>query len=443
MQNRCPKVYIHTLGCPKNEADSRRMAEYLAEAGMLMVDSPEEASVVVVNTCAFIEDAVKESVEEVLEFAQTWKPADDDRRLVVAGCLASRYGSELASELPEADALVPVADEQRLPDLLAPLLARPDDARQPAARVGGPVGGSAPSAARRAYEYLTVSDGCSRRCAFCTIPAIRGPYRSRPPEEVVAEARVLLDAGVRELVLVGQDIASYGSDLTEGVTLADLALLLADLGGLLWLRLMYVQPDGVTDELIDTIASRGTICRYLDIPFQHASRDVLRRMGRSGDAQSHLGLLERLRDALPDIVIRTTLMTGFPGETDSDFETLLEFVQEARLDHVGVFAFSPEEGTPAASMAGRVPREVARERARELSLVAEEVSQEKSLELVGSRLQVLVEETDPAGSVGRWYGQAPEVDGVVLLEGAARPGGVVSATVVGVAGHDLIAGVDG
>lgn len=423
-----PRICFITLGCPKNEVDSDRMAALVEASAYELVNEPEAADVVVLNTCSFIQAATEESIAGAFELANEWRPAAEGRRFVIAGCLPSRYGDELAGALPEADAFVPVAEESSLLDVLERLTGFAASPRRPAAR-------TRPSAT----AYLKVSEGCDRRCAYCTIPAIRGPFVSAPPESLLAEAEWLVAHGARELVLVGQDIASWGRDLANEHDLAWLVSRVASLPGDFRVRLMYVQPDGVTDALLETMASHERVCHYLDIPLQHASGPVLRAMCRSGDAEQHLALLARIRSFLPEVVLRTTMMTGFPGETAADVAVLESFLDSAGFDYAGVFAYSPEEGTRAALAEGQVrPQERAR-RAQRIRDAADRVGFERAAGKIGRTLRVLVEGTDEAGeTVGRTCGQAPEVDGLTLLAADAAPGTFVSARIVDAVGYDLV-----
>jgi ribosomal protein S12 methylthiotransferase len=424
-----PAVAFVTLGCPKNEVDSDRMAASLAGA-FDVVDEIEGADVVVVNTCAFIQDATEESVSVVLEVAQEWKGADAGRVLVVAGCMPSRYGADLAAAMPEVDAFLTVLDEETLVEVLATLtgtIAPVSAASRPQRTAPGP------------WAYLQVSDGCHRACTYCTIPSIRGPYRSRPLDELVEEARLLVSGGARELVLIGQDTSSWGHDLAGAPVLADLVRALAGVDGLAWLRLMYVQPDGITPDLLETMAAEPVVCHYLDMPLQHASRDVLRRMGRRGDGAEYLRLVGAVRGYLPDVALRTTVIAGFPGETREDARRLQDLCRDARFDFVGVFPFSPEEGTPAAEMEGAVPPRTRRARAQRLRDVCDEVGFERAADHIGAVLDVLVEGTDEDGEpFGRHRGQAPEIDGVVLLDRECAPGDIVKVEIVDALGYDLV-----
>jgi ribosomal protein S12 methylthiotransferase len=396
-----------------------------------LVSDDQAADAVVVNTCAFIREATEESISVVLEYAGEWKSAVSGRRVLVAGCMPSRYGDELVSELPEVDAFVPVADEAGLVRVLAGLfaLAVPADAPPGAQSRLAP----GPSA------YLQISDGCHRSCTFCVIPSIRGDYRSHALDELVAEAQTLIAAGARELILIGQDTSSWGRDLPGRPVLAELVRALSAVDGLAWLRLMYVQPDEITPDLLEAMASSPVVCRYLDMPLQHASKDVLQRMGRRGGAAEYLRLVGVVRDLLPGVALRTTLISGFPGETRADAQRLLDFVREAKLDYVGVFPYSPEEGTAAAVMPGQVPTRTRIARAQRLRDLADDIGTERVTRHVGTTLEVLVEGVDEEGTtVGRHRGQAPEIDGIVLLDTECAAGAIVEARITDSLGYDLI-----
>lgn len=423
-----PAIAFVTLGCPKNEVDSDRMAAAVSASEYRLVAEPVDADVVILNTCAFIQPAVEEAIDEFFTLETTWRPERAGRRIVVAGCLPSRYGVDLADAMPEADAFVPVADEARLLRTLESLLGAPAGVSEGPGRL---VPGTT--------AYLKVSEGCDRRCAYCTIPAIRGPFVSAPRESLVEEARWLIDNGAREIVLVGQDIASWGVDLGGGADLASLVRALDALDGDFRIRLMYVQPDGVTDDLLDAIAHATHVCHYLDIPLQHASAAVLDAMGRTGDPAAHLALIGRVRAALPDVSLRTTVMAGFPGETADDARVLEEFITEAELDYVGVFVYSAEDGTPAATLSGQVDSVVAEERAQRLRDIADSIGFARAAGRIGTISRVLVEGVDEDGElVGRTGGQAPEVDGVTMIESDAPAGSYVDLRITGSVGYDLI-----
>jgi ribosomal protein S12 methylthiotransferase len=430
-------VAIVTLGCPKNEVDTDRMRASLG-ASFDVVAGLEDADVAVVNTCSFIREATEESIAVILELAQDWKASRDGRWLVVTGCMPSRYGDGLASELPEVDAFVPVTGERALREVIARLTGVSAGGKA-AARVFSRTA-SGPSA------YLQISDGCHRRCAFCTIPTIRGPYRSHPLDDILAEARFLVENGTRELVLVGQDTSAYGRDLDKDApSLSDVVRSVARVEGLAWLRLMYVQPDGITPELLETMATEPAVCHYLDMPLQHASAPVLHRMGRLGSGEEYLRLVDIVRGFMPDVCLRTTLIAGFPGETRGDARRLEDFVRNARLDYVGVFPFSPEDGTPAAAMPDQVPFRTRRARTQRLRDIADEVGFEKAAAYVGATLEVLVDIPDDPGEgpVARHRGQAPEVDGAVLLDRPLPAGSIARVHVVDTLGYDLVGEVLG
>jgi ribosomal protein S12 methylthiotransferase len=427
-----PAVAFVTLGCPKNEVDTDRMQASLG-ASFDVVEALEDADVAIVNTCAFIREATEESIAAVLELAQAWKTERDGRSVVVTGCMPSRYGDELASELPEVDAFVPVAGERTLREVVARLTG--------VSAGGGSAAGGVARTASGPTAYLMISDGCHRRCAFCTIPAIRGPYRSHPLDDILAEARFLVDGGAKELVLIGQDTSAYGRDLGEDApNLSDVVRSVARVEGLAWLRLMYVQPDGITPELLQTMAAEPTVCRYLDMPLQHASAAVLHRMARPGSGEEYLRLIGIIRGFMPDVCLRTTLIAGFPGETRPDAKRLEDFVRNARFDYVGVFPYSPEEGTAAAAMPDQVPLGTRRARAQRLRDVADEVGFDKAAAYIDATLEVLVDIADDTeeGPIARHRGQAPEVDGAVLLDRALPEGMIARVRVVDALGYDLV-----
>lgn len=425
-----PLVAFVTLGCPKNEVDTDRMRAAVSSSAFELADDARDADVLVINTCSFIEAATEESVQTILEAAADWVPERSGRRLVVAGCMPSRYGDELSAAIPEVDAFVPVADEGALLGVIETLTGVSADATS--AREAVRRTSSGPSA------YLQVSDGCHRECAYCTIPSIRGPYRSRPISELVAEVEQLISLGAREIVLIGQDITAYGRDLADGNGLADVVAAVAEVPGVEWLRLMYAQPDGITDELLSVMAAHENVCHYLDMPLQHASARVLRAMRRRGDAESFLALLDRIRAVMPDVVLRTTVIAGFPGETRADARELERFLSAARFDYVGVFVYSPEDGTPAAKMLEQVPLRTRRARAQRLRDIADDIGFERAASLVGRQLEVLVEgiDEDEGVVVGRWRGQAPEIDGLLLLD-RGQAGDIVRAEIVDALGYDL------
>lgn len=423
-----PRFFVETLGCPKNAVDSDKVIASLLADGYEPSDEPEGADLLVVNTCAFVEAARQESIDSVLALADRRR---DGARLVVTGCMAERYGSELAAALPEVDAVVGFAGEA---DLGAALLGRPAGVRDLL---------DLPRPAPRApWAYLKVAEGCDRACAFCAIPSFRGAQRSRAPESVLAEARDLVDGGVAELVLVAQDLASYGRDAGAPGALAallgDLDALAAD--GLDRVRLLYLYPSEVRAPLIDAMLGSATVVPYFDLSLQHASRPLLRRMARWGDGDRFLDSIAAIRAQAPGAAFRSSFIVGFPGETEHDHAVLLEFLDAAALDWAGFFAFSREDGTSAADLDGEVDAATVAERLRECTAVQDPITAAARDALVGEEVEVLVDATDGADAVGRTFREAPEIDGVVRVTDAfARPGARVTARVTEAIGPDLTA----
>ncbi|MHB9148717.1 MAG: 30S ribosomal protein S12 methylthiotransferase RimO [Thermoleophilia bacterium] len=429
-------VYILTLGCPKNEADSHTLAARLRASGVEVLQDPEQASHVLVNTCGFIEDAREESIDAVLSVAQDFPEAE----ILVMGCLVERYREQLAAELPEVDGWYGLGDLSDLHDHLVRGAGRPmPGARRASAAsfVGAPAAG---------FAYIKISDGCDHRCSFCAIPQIKGPYYPVPPEEILENVRGELETGVRELVLVGQDTAIWR---WGDVDLLGLVHLVAQDERVARVRLMYLQPEHVTDRLLESMAAHGKLCRYLDIPLQHASPRLLKGMGRAGDAESYLALLDKARRLMPDVSLRSTFIVGFPGETDEDVDALLGFLAEARFEHAGVFAYSVEEGTRAALLPHRLPAEVVRERLTVVTSAISDIAERVVADRVGGVVDVIVDRLDdedgPEGTyaVARTCGQAPDVDGVTFLAGSRPPdlqvGDTISVLLTESIGYDLVA----
>jgi ribosomal protein S12 methylthiotransferase len=433
------RVYMHTLGCPKNRVDSEIMLGTLAEAGYRLVQDPAKAEVVVVNTCGFIESAKAESVEAILELTEL-KTAGRCRKLVVAGCLVQRHADELALELPEVDHFIGTgayADIARIvSDAQAKRLVVPDpDFVHSAA---SPRVNSLPSHT----AYLKIAEGCDNACAFCIIPKLRGPQRSRPVADVVAEAEALARQGTIELSLVAQDLTAYGHDLPGRPRLHALLRELAKVDGVRWIRLHYAYPRDVPEALVEAIADEPKIVKYLDMPLQHSSDRLLRSMKRGRDSVFLRELLARLRARIPGIALRTSLIVGLPGETEEDFEDLLRFVEEQRFERLGVFEFSPEEGTPAAEMRRQVPDDVKRARFERVMAVQQEISRDHQRAMIGRRVEVLVEgraeETEHL-LAGRHAQQAPEIDGITYVnDGVAYPGEIVTVEVTDASDYDLV-----
>ncbi|MBI2438600.1 MAG: 30S ribosomal protein S12 methylthiotransferase RimO [Lentisphaerae bacterium] len=432
-----------SLGCAKNLVDSEMIAADLAAAGFQMARAPERSDVVIVNTCAFIRDAKEESLDAILE-ACDWKQRGRCRAVLVAGCLPQRYRAEVRSLLPEVDAFIGLDELSQAPALIRRALQgeRSVAAISPAARAVLEPSGQRMLFTGGAYAYLKIADGCNHTCAFCAIPQIRGRYRSRPIGRIVAEAEQLLNRGVRELNLIGQDTTSYGNDLGARANLPALLQALGRLGGRFWIRVLYGHPAHVTAAILDAVASVPQVCHYLDLPIQHSAPEILRAMGRPGTPERLRRTFARIRAALPGVTLRTTCLVGFPGETERQFRNLLAFLSEIRFDHVAVFTYSKEENTPAAELPRPVPRAEAQRRKRRLMLAQQLIVAEMAAARIGASDELLVERFCAKRRmwVARSRGQAPEVDGVVYLRAPANsltPGAFVRGRYVAAAGYDM------
>ncbi len=437
------KVHCVSLGCPKNRVDVETLLGCVP-GGVEVVVEPGAAELVVINTCAFIAPAVEESVRTILETAEAIRDLSPRPRLAVTGCLPARYGEELRRGLPEVDLWGLPSELDMLPDRLARAVREAD---APDVRDGGRGRAGRLVSTPPGYAYVKIADGCNHACAYCTIPAIRGRLASRPAGEIVAEARELLDRGVSELVLVAQDLTAYGRDLGLEHGLRGLVEGLLGLPGLVWLRLLYLYPSGLTEDLVRFLASAGPpLVPSFDIPFQHVHPDVLAAMGRPRSAPPE-AVLERVRRHFPDAAIRTTFITGFPGETPRRFQALCDFVAASRLHNVGVFPFSPEEGTRAVTLSGKVSRKEAMLRRETLMAVQAEISAGILSGYVGRNMPVLVDAPHPEWPglhVGRTWFQAPEVDGVTYVSGpGVAPGRMVTAEIVEGKDYDLVALAEG
>jgi len=438
------------LGCPKNMVDSEKMLAHLAEAGFLIAAEPERADVVVINTCGFIEPATLESLEAV-EQAIANKKMGNVQKVIVAGCLAQRLGAQLLGRVAGVDAVVGLEHRDAIARIIRDTLA----SGEPRVYLGPTPGAMVDDRVRLRIgpvhsAYLRISEGCSHRCSFCTIPAIRGPYRSKPMSLVLEEARELVGSGAVELNLIGQDTTVYGLDLKLKDGLASVLGEMEQIPGLAWIRLLYAYPAGITDRLIETIAQSERIVHYLDLPIQHADDRILKAMRRPDTREDLCRLIDRLRAAMPDIILRTTLIVGFPGETQGEFEKLVEFVKWARFDALGAFTYFPEAGTPAAEFPDQVPDETKQARLDALMLAQQEIAFAKNTERIGSRLTCLVEDggrkaegkgrrRQAVAGRGRFYGQAPDIDSLCLIRGcSAAPGRFVETKVVGTQDYDLV-----
>ena len=428
------KIYIDTLGCAKNEYDSQMMAASLTERGCIIVSEPQDADIMIVNTCGFIEDAKKESIQRIFELAEE---KDKHMKLVVTGCLSERYHSELASEMPEVDMLFGVNDYDDLPErILAETDKRDlvgdetDDLRY----------------RKRLFDegsytgYLKIAEGCNNACSFCAIPSIRGPYRSKRIEDCIREAQDMADAGIRELILIAQDTSQYGRDLYGKLCLPELLRKLCAIEDIDWIRLMYVYDNSITDELIETIAEEPKICKYIDMPIQHVSDRVLHRMRRQSTGASIRAVISKLRERIPDVHIRTTLLVGFPGETQEDIDELLDFIDTMKIDRLGAFAFSDEEGTPSYELDGKLDEETKQAR-RDLVMEHQlRVSEELNEKKIGRVYEVIVDEIIDEGVYsGRTRFDSPEIDCNVTFESEYElyPGDIADVRIMNAYEYDL------
>jgi ribosomal protein S12 methylthiotransferase len=435
-------VYLISLGCPKNRVDSEVILGCLINAGYKPVEEPLDARLIVVNTCGFIRSATEESIETILELAQA-KKSGRCEFLVVAGCLPQRYGRKLVKSMPEVDLFVGTSSFVHLVEILARnqrddlerLILEPPRFLMTAKT---PRTLSAPFYS----AYLKVAEGCSNRCSFCTIPAIRGPYRSRPLNDLLQEAEWLASQGVIELNLVAQDTTAYGTDLEATLRLPDLLEALAKIGKFHWIRLLYAYPQKIDGKLLETMASHESICNYLDLPLQHVSGHLLKAMGRTGSAEEFFELVTTIREYLPEVTLRTTLIVGFPGERQEDFQELYEFVEQARFQRLGLFAYSPEKGTRAALLSDPVEESVKIQRVQALAALQEKISLDYNSRLVGTAQPVLIEGVSDESDLllqARLASQAPEVDGCVLInKGFGKVGEIVAARITEAHPHDLI-----
>jgi ribosomal protein S12 methylthiotransferase len=432
-----------SLGCAKNLVDSQTMAGALLAEGLTLAPTPEDADVVIVNTCAFIEDAREESAEMILAACQL-KQEGACRAVIVAGCLPQRYRDKVESGFPDVDAFIGLDQLDEIPSIVRRVASghrgimevsahatRLFESKAPVVFTGGP------------YAYLKIAEGCNHKCAFCAIPGIRGRHRSRTAERIVSEARRLINSGFRELNVISQDVTAYGRDLEGGHTLASLVRSLAELEGDYWLRLLYAYPSTVTDELLAVMGEFPVVCHYLDVPLQHSHPDLLRAMHRADMVKHVSGMAARLREALPGATLRTTFLVGFPGETDAHVDHLVDYVRESQFDHVGVFVYSPEEGTPAYEMDGLPDLEVAEARLARVMEAQQEVVASRAAARVGMVSEFLLESPD-ADAPDLWRarsrGQAPEVDGITRIAGCGtqvKMGDFVRARFTGCEGYDM------
>lgn len=434
-------INIQTLGCMKNLNDSQQAGALLESYGHKIIDNPIDADVIIVNTCGFIDDAKRESIDRILSMANI-KEVDKKKKLVVSGCLSQRYVEELTKEMPEVDCFVGVNEYENLPQILERVyqgekiaIARAYD--------HGPLKSFERKLPDNPYfMHLKIAEGCNNGCAYCIIPKIRGPFRSLPMEDVIKEAEHLAEAGCKELVLIAQDLTYYGKDIYGDFVLPKLLRKLCKIDGIQWIRLMYCYQERITDELIDVIANEDKICKYIDIPLQHSSDSVLKNMRRRTTQAEIQQTIDKLRNSIPEIHIRTTLIVGFPGETDEDFDNLYDFVERNKFERLGVFKYSREEGTSAAKMSNQVDEDVKEERLDSIMSLQMGISLEKNKEKIGSVMPVIIDEIEEDSYVGRTQFDAFEIDNSVIFKARENNsyniGDIVNVRIIDAYDYDLV-----
>ncbi len=435
------KIYLESLGCPKNLVDSEVIAGCLRKSGYTFTTSKEEAAIIIVNTCAFIKDATQEAIDTILKLA-TLKKEGTCRKLVVAGCLPQRYGKQLIKKLKDVDLFVGVGEFPKIGELLKEERV---EHSLPALYIRTPtflLDHNTPRilSTPNHTAYVKIAEGCSHRCSFCTIPTIKGPYQSRPPESIITEVKNLAEKGTKEINLIAQDTTFYGKDLTNKKDLAYLLKQLSKIESIEWIRMLYCHPDHFSHDLINTIKEEEKICNYIDLPLQHISDDILKRMGRSKDSTKIRKLIKEIRENIPNLWIRTTFMVGFPGETEKDFNILMDFAREVEFEHLGAFRYSNEEGTKAYRLKGKVPAHVIEERYHTLMSLQSNISLKKNQRLIGSLQRVLIEGINEENDMllGRTFFQAPDIDGIVYItEGEAAIGEMVEVRITDASEYDL------
>lgn len=410
------KVGMISLGCPKNQVDAEHMLALMDAEGWEIVDYVDGCDVVIVNTCGFIDDAKKEAIENILDMVELKKEGVIGK-IIVTGCLAQRYKEEIVKEIPEVDAVVGIGANGDIIKTVEEVMDSVSTIEKYPPRCDLPLEGQRILTTPQYWAYLKIGEGCSNRCTYCTIPSIRGNMRSRSMENVIEEAKQLAELGVKELILIAQDTTSYGLDLYGELKLPELINELCKIDSIEWIRLLYCYPDRITDELVETMKNQDKVVNYIDLPLQHADDKILKAMNRRGDQALIRSVISKLRAEIPDVVIRTTFIVGFPGEGEEEFETLAEFVNEIEFDRLGVFTFSPQEGTPAFDMEGQVDEDVKTRRGEVIMQDQYSIMEEKNNEKIGKTYKVVVEEYDGYSDsyTGRTYMDAPEIDGLVKL----------------------------
>lgn len=431
-------VGMISLGCPKNQVDGEALLAKLSQAGYNIVNTIEASDVMIVNTCGFIEDAKTEAIETILEVAQ-YKEAGLISAIVVTGCLAERYQDEILKEMPEVDAVLGIGANADIVKVCDKALCGIKTSSYPN-KCYLPLDGERVLSTPSHWAYLKISDGCDNKCSYCAIPGIRGRFRSREMDSVVDEARLLASKGVKELILVAQDTTKYGQDLYGQYALDKLLKRLVKIDGIEWIRLFYCYPQRITDSLIETIACEEKICNYIDIPLQHADKNVLKSMNRVGDAEEYKALIEKMRKAIPDLALRTTFMVGFPGETEEQFTNLSDFVKEVKFDKMGCFAFSPEEDTPAYDMDNQIDDDVKKRRQEILMNTQFYITEASNKNRVGNVYKVIVDNIDDGKYVGRSYMDSPEIDSGIIFTSDKKIniGEFVFVKITDYDGYDLI-----
>ena len=410
------KIGMISLGCPKNQVDAELMLKKLVDAGYILVQEADKADIVIVNTCGFIEDAKRESIEAILEMADL-KADGLLKKILVTGCLAQRYNDEVFTEIPEVDGVIGIGANADIVAVCDAIFENDEQYKSFPDKEQLPLDGGRILTTPEYTAYLKIADGCSNCCSYCAIPSIRGGFRSRKMEDVLEEANMLCEKGVKELILVAQDTTKYGEDLYGELKLPELLGELNKIEKLQWIRLLYCYPDRITDDLLTAIAENEKVCHYIDIPMQHADGGILKAMNRKGDKETLLALVEKIREKIPDVVLRTTFIVGFPGETEEVFTVLSEFVNEAKIDRVGCFAYSREEGTPAYDFENQIDPEVAADRVEAIMTQQYTISEQKLEECMGKTYDVLVEGYDSYTDsyYGRTYMDAPDIDNNIIF----------------------------
>ena len=437
------KIAMIGLGCPKNQVDAEMMLSALIEAGFEITGDTEEADLVIINTCGFINDAKEEAIDNILGACELKKDGII-KGVVVTGCLSERYREEIMKEIPEVDACVGIGANCKIAEICKSVLSGNKVCEFPS-KYDLPLEGGRVITTPTHYAYLKIAEGCSNNCTYCAIPKIRGKFRSRSMENIVLEAEELAKQGVKELIVVAQDTTKYGVDIYGEPKLNELVSEIAKIDGIEWIRLLYCYPESMTDELIDVIANEDKVCKYIDLPLQHCNGNVLKRMNRKGDREYLLSLIGKMREKIPGLVLRTTFITGFPGETEEQFTELCEFINEAKFDRLGCFAYSPEDDTPAAKLKDQIDTEIKNKRAEIVMNEQMLIMEEKQKEKIGAEYDVMVDyfDEDNLLYMGRTYMDAPEIDTSVIIssEEELTQGQIVKCKVIGFDDFDMVAEV--